>query len=50
MKTIFDKIDTKYIDCTTGACEHISHAYNASYIAIAAVLILAISIFELNRR
>lgn len=25
MKTIFDKIDPKYLDCATGVCEHASH-------------------------
>lgn len=28
MKTIFDKIDPKYIECATGACEHASHKIN----------------------
>lgn len=28
MKTIFDKIDPKYLECTTGTCEHTSHAGN----------------------
>lgn len=28
MKTILDKIDPKYIECSTGVCEHISHSAN----------------------
>ena len=27
MKTIFDKIDPKYVECGTGVCEHTSHAH-----------------------
>jgi hypothetical protein len=30
MKTIFDKIDPKYIDCASGACEHSIHNSNAA--------------------
>jgi hypothetical protein len=26
MKTIFDKIDPKYIECAGGVCEHASHS------------------------
>ena len=29
MKTIFDKVDSKYIDCATGACEHATHTQNS---------------------
>lgn len=25
MKTILDKIDPKYIECSVGTCEHVSH-------------------------
>lgn len=28
MKTILSKIDPKYIECTTGMCEHVSHKAN----------------------
>lgn len=28
MKTILDKIDPRYIECTTGICEHVSHKAN----------------------
>ena len=27
MKTIFDKIDPQYIECSTGICEHASHMH-----------------------
>jgi hypothetical protein len=29
MKTIFDKIDTRYLDCANGMCEHVEHKMNA---------------------
>ena len=28
MKTIFDKIDPKYVECSAGTCEHVSHSGN----------------------
>jgi hypothetical protein len=28
MKTIFDKVDTKYLECATGICEHAIHMQN----------------------
>ncbi len=28
MKSIFDKIDPKYLECYTGHCEHVIHAGN----------------------
>ena len=34
MKTIFDKVDPRYIDCATGVCEHTNHAPNLMYMAI----------------
>lgn len=50
MKTIFDKVNPKYIDCATGICEHTSHTFNTGYIAIAVVLLLAVGILEFSRR
>ena len=31
MKTIFNKIEPKYLECTTGACEHVEHKFNIVY-------------------
>ena len=31
MKTIFNKIDPQYLECTSGACEHVSHQFNAMW-------------------
>jgi len=28
MKTILDKVDPKYIECTTGICDHLYHNFN----------------------
>lgn len=50
MKTIFDKIDPKYIDCTTGACEHASHNFNGTLIVLLAVTICLVSVKILYRR
>ena len=36
MKTIFDKIDPKYIECTGGMCEHTSHQMNAPLLVLVA--------------
>lgn len=38
MKTIFDKVDPMYLDCTTGMCDHVSHQQNA-------VIIFAIAVY-----
>lgn len=49
MKTIFDKVDPKYlehtasgVECMTGACSHSTHTYNAimilSVIGVAAAM------------
>lgn len=40
MKSIFDKVDPKYLECTTGACEHVGHTLNGLYIAIAIVILV----------
>lgn len=28
MKTILDKVNPKFIECSTGMCEHVSHKLN----------------------
>jgi len=38
MKTIFDKIDPKLIECTGGACEHASHQLNGPLLVLIGVL------------
>jgi hypothetical protein len=40
MKTIFDKIDPKYIECTAGSCEHTAHSNNGVYWAILIVALM----------
>lgn len=51
MKTIFDKVDPKYLECATGACEHTSHVLNGLYFAIAIVILVnaAILIYPTRR-
>ena len=44
MKTIFDKIDPKYIDCASGACEHTGHQYNLLTCLVAGILLLNITV------
>ena len=41
MKTILDKIDPKYIECSTGVCEHASHTTNMMlWVLISVALVL----------
>ena len=40
MKTIFDKIDPKLIECTGGVCEHTSHQLNGPLLLIISVLVV----------
>ena len=47
MKTIFDKVDPKYIDCAAGTCEHVSHAMNLlMYITV--VILTTLCIYKLK--
>ena len=47
MKTIFDKVDPKYIECGTGMCEHTSHSHVMPLYIIAAVL-LSMAVIKLK--
>lgn len=40
MKTIFDKVDPKYLECSTGACEHAGHQFNAVTWVVIGILLL----------
>ena len=40
MKTIFDKIDPKHLDCVSGVCEHTSHQFNSLYLLMIPVIVL----------
>ena len=42
MKTIFDKINPQYLECSTGTCGHPEHI--GIVIAIASVVIISISL------
>jgi len=50
MKTIFDKIDTKYLEhaahgaeCATGTCEHVGHSGNGIlWLVVVALTIITI--------
>ena len=44
MKTILDKIDPKYIDCTAGTCEHVTHKMNIGVWVIIVVALVAITV------
>lgn len=46
MKTIFDKIDTKYLDCTAGTCEHVAHNFNGALLIILAITIVSVKIYQ----
>ena len=41
MKTIFDKIDPKYVECSTGVCEHAAHNHNIALWVVVAMLLAA---------
>lgn len=43
MKTMFDKIDLVFVECTTGTCEHVSHSYNGVFIVVAIAFIVGIT-------
>lgn len=44
MKTILDKVDPKYIECTAGLCEHVTHQYNTVLIVVTIVVLSAVSL------
>ena len=46
MKTIFDKIDTKHLDCVSGLCEHTSHQFNALYLLVVPVIVIGYITFK----
>ena len=41
MKTIFDKINPKHLDCVSGLCEHTSHQFNSLYLLVIPTIVLA---------
>ena len=41
MKTIFDKVDTKYLDCMSGACGHALHTFNGATLIVLALVTTA---------
>lgn len=50
MKTIFDKVDTKYIDCMSGTCSHVVHTFNgATLIVLSLVATFAIYVAVKSR-
>lgn len=40
MKTIFDKVDPKYLECTAGTCEHVYHVFNGPIILVCGMFIV----------
>lgn len=44
MKTIFDKVDPKYIECGTGVCEHVSHSHIMPLYIVAVILLFTVII------
>ena len=51
MKTIFDKVDPKYIECTTGVCEHASHSLNAPlWMVIVTLSLVLISVVVRSKK
>ena len=48
MKTIFDKIDPKYLDCSIGQCEHAIHSGNGVLWGVAFALLLVFLNFNIR--
>jgi hypothetical protein len=46
MKTIFDKVDPKYLECATGVCEHSSHSYNLLTLATICAVATAVYVYR----
>jgi|SaaInlStandDraft_2_1057019.scaffolds.fasta_scaffold221006_2 hypothetical protein len=44
MKTIFEKVDPKYIECGTGTCDHATHKVNSilPLLVVAAIILTLI--------
>lgn len=42
MKTILDKVDYKYIECTTGICDHVYHNFN-SILWVASIILMLVA-------
>jgi hypothetical protein len=40
MKNIFNKVDPKFLECTTGVCEHANHNLNGAYWVILLSIVL----------
>lgn len=42
MKTIFEKVDPKYIECGTGTCDHATHKVNSilPLLVVAAIILI----------
>ena len=51
-KTIFDKIDSKYLECVNGICEHMEHKVNAVWwiLAVVAIVSIGVKYFHDTRR
>jgi len=41
MKTIFDKVDMKYLDCMSGTCGHTLHVFNSATLIVLSVVATA---------
>lgn len=44
MKTIFDKVDPKYLECGTGVCDHVAHSSVLPMYIITVLLLVYITI------
>lgn len=50
MKTIFNKIDPKYLECTTGICEHPIHNINVALWCMLTVFVVTYGYTKLYTR
>ena len=50
MKTIFDKVNPKYLECISGTCEHAAHQPNMLLWCVIVILGVTISYTYLKHR
>lgn len=46
MKNIFNNVDTKYLDCISGTCEHITHGYNGILVTVLLMIVASITTYR----
>jgi len=51
MKTIFDKINPEYLECTAGSCQHVIHSLNPVIIlTLITLVVLGSRLYKISER